>query len=166
MTSLFIYLISYWKKATFCLIFLHTHLLSSEFNLKILRRFLRHPSPKVQLIHLTVLVPHWRLVVHHKFPPLIRRLIIATATIGLYPPPLQLKQRGPVKTVNTHHKQQQQNLLSQLRLLERLQIAIVGAVEDLLAGRVVHLIVGAFLVFVLAVSAAQQRRGEQVFAYW
>lgn len=45
-----------------------THLFPPELDLKVLRRLLRHPATKVQLVHLTVLVPHRRLVVHHKFP--------------------------------------------------------------------------------------------------
>lgn len=43
-----------------------THLFATEFNLEILSRFLRHPSTKIKLVNLTVLVPHRRLIVHHK----------------------------------------------------------------------------------------------------
>lgn len=42
------------------------YLLAAKFNLKVLGGLLRHTTAKVQLVHLTHLIPHGRLVVHHK----------------------------------------------------------------------------------------------------
>lgn len=42
------------------------NLFAVKFNLEIFSRFLCDSAAKVQLVHLAVLVPQWRLVVHYK----------------------------------------------------------------------------------------------------
>lgn len=44
-----------------------TYLFATKFDLEILRRLLCDSTAKVQLIDLTVFVPHWCFVVHHEF---------------------------------------------------------------------------------------------------
>lgn len=46
-----------------------THLFSSKLYLKVLGRLLSDATAKVQLVYLTVLIPHRRLIVHNELPP-------------------------------------------------------------------------------------------------
>lgn len=79
------------------------YLFPSEFNLKILRRLLCNSSTEIQLINLTVLIPHRSLVVHHKLPPLGDDVVVTTAPVRLDFPPLQLNlNKHPMQSITIY----------------------------------------------------------------
>jgi hypothetical protein len=120
---------------------------------------LGHSPAEIQLVDLAVLVPHGGLVVHHELASLGDGVGVAVAPVRLDLAPLQLKQN---KTQHLQsHRINSRYFLSELRLLEGLQVSVVRPVEDLVAGGG-HLVVGTLLVAVLLVLPSQERRREEI----
>lgn len=71
--------------------FVISHLLSPKFDLEILCGLLSDSSTKVQLVYLTIFIPHRCLIMHNELSSLWNNLIITTATIRFDFPSLQLK---------------------------------------------------------------------------